>query len=404
MSQLTAGSTAPVRPSERADARPEAPLAGRLDALDGLRGIAVLAVLGYHAHVGWLRGGYLGVDVFFVLSGFLITAQLLKTRARRGTQSRSRMYGLFLAHRATRLVPALLVMLAAAWVLAEPLGFATNATACTVRAATYTMNVPGGGAESCPSQWHISWSLAAEVQFYSLIPIALFVLLSWLRGRVRRPLRAAALAVTGVLGLAFAWHAVLWLNPDNKLRFLFAPDGRSLILLAGTAIALALADPWVRTRLLRRVRISAWPSRVAVLVLVVALSRGQAHSGLSALLSLAAVGAATSLLLLAALSGEAAVVPKVLTSGVLTWVGRVSYSLYLWHEIGYAAAHKLGLPDLRLTAVSGVVLAVALAAVSYRWVEQPALHGLRKLLPHPTGGAPKPARTSLSRVSEAAAA
>lgn len=405
MAQLTAGSAAPVRPGpERFDAPPEAPLAGRLDAFDGLRGIAVLAVLGYHAHIGWLRGGYLGVDVFFVLSGFLITAQLLKTRARRGTQSRARMYGLFLAHRATRLVPALLVMLAAAWVLAKPLGFASNATACTIRAATYTMNLPGGGVERCPSQWHLTWSLAAEVQFYSLIPLALFALLTWLRGRVRRPLRVAALCVSGLLGLALTWHAVLWLRPQSKLHFLFAPDGRSLILLAGTAIALALADPWVRNRVLRRMRRSAWPSRVAVLVLVVALSRGQANSGLSALASLTAVGLATSALLLAALSGDAAVVPRLLTARMLTWLGRVSYSLYLWHEIGYAAAHQLGLSDLRVTALTGVVFAVALAAASYRWVEQPALNGLRRLLPHPSAEPSRAAATGRRVAAEPVAA
>lgn len=400
MPSLTTGSSAPTR----SDVGLAAPLAGRLDALDGLRGIAVLAVLGYHAHLSWLRGGYLGVDVFFVLSGFLITAQLLKTRARRGMQSRSRAYGLFLAHRATRLVPALLVMLTAAWFLAEPLGFAARTATCTARAASYTMNLPFGAADKCAGQWHISWSLAAEVQYYSVIPIVLFLLLSWLRGRVRRPLRAAALVVGGVLGLAFVWHAVLWLRPGHKLHFLFAPDGRSMILLAGTAIALALADPWARRRLLRRVRSSAWPSRVAVLVLLIALSRGQAQDGFSAISSLVVVGIATGVLLLAALSGDAAAVPKLLTAALLTWVGRVSYSLYLWHEIGYAAAHKLGLPDLRLTALVGVALAVALAAASYRWVEQPALHALRRMLPGSSSRSAATAPSTARPATEAAAA
>lgn len=405
MRPLTAGSLVPARlAGDQRHTQPEPPLPGRVEALDGLRGIAVLAVLGYHAHLDWMRGGYLGVDVFFVLSGFLITAQLLKTRSRRGTQTRMRAYGLFLAHRATRLVPALLVMLAAAWFLARPLGFGTNALTCAARAATYTMNLPGGGAESCPSQWHITWSLAAEVQFYSLIPVVLFLLLTWLRHRARRPLRAAALAVVGLLGVALAWHAVLWLRPEHKLRFLFGPDGRSLILLVGTAIALALGDPWVRTRAMHRMRASVWPSRVAVVVLVSVLASGQARSGLTALGSLLAVGFATSVLLVGALCGEASAVPRVLTQGALTWVGRVSYSLYLWHEIAYAAAHRLGITDPRVTAAVGVALAFVLAAASYRWVEQPALHGLRKLLPHPTGARPATARAGRRSAVEPVAA
>jgi peptidoglycan/LPS O-acetylase OafA/YrhL len=342
-----------------------------------MRGIAVLAVLAYHAHLPWMRGGYLGVDVFFVLSGYLITVQLLKMPQMRGVGALARFYGLFLAHRATRLLPALLTMLAAtvalgAWLPVDR----QNAGACTARAATYTMNLPDAERLHCPAIWHVSWSLAAEVQFYAIWPVALLGLI-WLVRRAAAPAtRLAAVVVTGLFVAAVCWHLAVWNKPGGKQHFLFAPDGRSLILLLGCAIALLTARPMFEGARLR----GPVARVVAVVALGAALVLGHSTSAASAIGYYLVVAIATTLLLVQAL-GQGSGAPAMLRWRATTWLGRISYSLYLWHEIAYAASRKMALPDPRLTIAVGVALALVTATASYRWVEVPAQRALRRALP-----------------------
>lgn len=353
----------------------------RLAALDGMRGLAVLAVLGYHAHLEWMRGGYLGVDVFFILSGYLITVQLLRTDRARSLGESARFYGLFLAHRATRLLPALGVMLVASWLLLPWLDLdPSNARACAVRAATYSMNMPSPDAARCPAVWHISWSLAAEVQFYAIWPVLLLGVLALARSVRVGTLRAASAIVLGVFGAAVVWQLWLWTLPDGKQRFLFSPDGRSVILLVGCAVALLSAQrrgwlaSWIGSR---------WATWLGLGALAVCFGWGRSTGPLPAVGFYLVVAAATTVLVAQAVSIDGPTLPGVLTNPVMTWIGRISYSLYLWHEVAYALSRSLGLASETTTLAVGIGLALSAAALSYHWVEVPAQRSLRRLLPRP---------------------
>ena len=365
----------------------------RLAALDGMRGIAVLAVLAYHAHLPWARGGYLGVDVFFILSGYLITVQLLRTDRARSMRESARFYGLFLAHRATRLLPALAVMLVGSWLLLPWLDLnRSQAGACAVRAATYSMNMPSPEAARCPAVWHISWSLAAEVQFYAIWPVLLLGVLALARSVRVGTLKAASAIVLGIFGAAVVWQLWLWTLPDGKQRFLFGPDGRSVILLVGCAVGLLSAQ--------RRGWLGSWLARpaaswIALAALMVGFGWGRSTGPIPAVGFYLLVGAATTVLVAQAVSVTGPSLPALVTNPVMTWVGRVSYSLYLWHEVGYALSRSLGLASDATTTAVGVALALAAAAASYHWIEVPAQRSLRKLLPRPDAAQSAEARRSI---------
>jgi len=204
-------------------ARPE-----RSPSVDGLRGAAVLLVLGLHSHVALFASGGLGVDMFFVISGFLITNLLLDERRR--TVGSPRFYAAFLARRAGRLVPGLLlsvaVVVAWSWVVDK------RSSHCTLLSLTHSMNIPGLGGDRCAGPWHVTWSLAAEEQFYVLWPVLLFFLIR------RLPLRRAGQLVLGLWALsggAIVAASVWRLAPASQLNY--APWGRSLAVLAGCALA-----------------------------------------------------------------------------------------------------------------------------------------------------------------------
>jgi peptidoglycan/LPS O-acetylase OafA/YrhL len=339
--------------------------------LDGVRAVAVVAVLAYHAHYGWASGGYLGVDVFFVLSGFLITRVLLSThRSWWG-------YRQFLLRRAVRLVPALVVAVAGMTVVGLLTGISGPVTArCGAASVGYFMNLPWVEQWTCPPMWHITWSLAAEQQFYLLWPLVLAVLavvLGWSRARTRRRALLVASGVTVVLWLAsVVWEGYRLDQGARISRIAFAPDGRSLVLLLGCALALLAARrPRGFTRLSRR---GADASALAAgLVLCACFGWGGLTRGLSGLVPLVAGGIAALLLVAtAAHAPVGSLVDRGLGARPVAWLGRVSYSLYLWHEVAYTLAERVAPRGTPVAEVLRFALAVAFAAASYRFVEQPA--------------------------------
>jgi peptidoglycan/LPS O-acetylase OafA/YrhL len=342
-------------------------VAGRSAPLDGLRGIAVLAVLTYHAHYPWAQGGFLGVDMFFVLSGYLITTGLLTLRPT-GLGGHRAAYSGFLRRRCARLMPALVVMLAVLWVLTaaiEPAGDRERLNACTAAAAGYAMNLPVGQDLRCSAQWHITWSLAAEEQFYVLWPFVLAAVCA-LAARAGLPQRrTAAQTALVLLGVAVAWQCWLREGNPNTARVFFAPDGRSLILLLGCA--LALCEPALR-RATGRVgahRVTA----AGFVTLAAALAVGRAGSGYASLAAVLVTGVATAALVTVCRTEEPGRVVRALGQPLLAAVGRISYSLYLWHEVAYRIA------DMTLDRGSPAcealrwVLTFALAAASFALIE-----------------------------------
>jgi peptidoglycan/LPS O-acetylase OafA/YrhL len=363
-------------------------------ALDGVRAVAVLAVMLFHGGVGWLPGGFLGVDAFFVLSGFLITSLLLAEYAGTGRIA----LGAFWLRRARRLLPALLVVvvfvLAVFRVLLPP-GEASllrgDALATLAYVANWRMIYRGDNyftVSAAPSPLQHAWSLGIEEQFYLLWPLLLvaffFVWRSFQSSR-----RYAVLAVACVAGAAAsAVVAGLLFRPVDVDRAYFGTDSRAQALLIGCALAVVLS------RWSLPVRPIAVAAAVGLLVDAWIWSHAHGtdgwlfHGGLLVdALAVAAVLAFVTLRPSGWLGRCLAVAP-------LVWLGRISYGVYLWHwplfavlTEGRTGATGLLLLALRMTAT------VAVATVSYLVIEQPIRTGRVRLPPAlPRPGLPRALR------------
>jgi peptidoglycan/LPS O-acetylase OafA/YrhL len=339
------------------------PALGYVPALDGLRGIAVLMVMAFHANLSWTRGGFLGVDVFFVLSGFLISRLLLEERARSGAIS----FGRFYLRRALRLFPALAVLLAVhvaaalLWLEEPRRGWVlSDVWTC----ASYQINwwrafAPRPGLALSPLDH--TWSLAAEEQFYLVWPLGLAAL-ARLGG-------ARAVAIGAALG-AFAsalWSIRLW-DPADFHRAYFGLDAHAHGLLIGAAFAAAALGrtPRRSSGALRAV------GPLALLAIVACTVLARLNQPALQLGGYVAFALATVLVLRDVLAGG--VLARALAWAPLVWIGRVSYALYLWHA-PLLWALRVGAPSLdEHTRLALYLLgSLALAALSYRFVELPFL-------------------------------
>ncbi|MDM7854237.1 acyltransferase family protein [Cellulomonas alba] len=344
---------------------------GRIRGLDGLRAWAVLAVIAYHVNPTWVPGGFVGVDVFFVVSGFLITTLLLREADRSGRLSLPQ----FWARRARRLLPALAVVVAVSLIAARLVSadLLVGTRRQVLGAATFLTNwveVAAGTdyfAQRQPQLFQPFWSLAIEEQFYLVWPVALVVLLVALRSWRARALAALGLALTSAV-----WMTVLYGGPDAATRVYYGTDTHAAGLLIGVAGAFA----WRSGRhTARHVGRAPWLPAAAlagltVLALVMpAESPWTFRGGL-----LLAAGLA-----LVAVAGCAVGVPgyvRVLEARPVVWVGERSYGLYLWHWpvlliVGAVIVAPTGSGTWWFGTALAVGLTFALAAASYRWVETP---------------------------------
>ena len=332
--------------------------------IQGLRALAIVPVVIYHAAPAWAPGGFVGVDVFFVISGFLIT-RILMRELETGNFSIARFY----ERRVRRLFPALYLMLAAVVLggifLLPPdafsdLGKATGATAGFVSNLYFWRSSGYFDAASELKPLLHTWSLAVEEQFYLLFPIFL-----WLIYRAFRRHLGIALWVCAIASLAIA----VWQAGARPLDGFYLPVGRAYELLIGAIVAAAPLPRIRDARLADTLSIIG----IAMIVASIAAFRADMHfPGAAALLP--CVGSA----LLLHLGADREVPPlggRLLSLPILVFVGSISYSLYLWHwpvlvYIRYAALGEPG-PLLVSAAVAFAVLA---AWLSWRFVEQPFLH------------------------------
>jgi peptidoglycan/LPS O-acetylase OafA/YrhL len=352
------------------------PRLGYQPAFDGLRAVAVLLVVGAHVQGAPLsaggagaitpRAGWLGVDLFFVLSGFLITTLLLEERALHGGISLARFY----SRRALRLVPALVFFLLVAALGDVALGIPLrDHLASLLLGLTYTTNVGVMFGHFDLSLGHL-WSLAMEEQFYLVWPPLLIIL-----GRRLSVRRIGIAALAAAVALAAARFA---LTPPDARSVDWAFVTRFDSILIGCAAACAPPR-------LRRLAGSPGPFPVAVLAMaalvVLAPTREPVYRGATFAFALA-----TAVVLLG-LVGDGArphrppVVHALLASMPFVLVGRISYALYLWHRvIEYWVADRGVRHGLALT----VAVSMAAAAVSYVLVERPFLRLKWRLARTPT--------------------
>lgn len=341
--------------------------------IDGLRAVAVLPVILFHTGLRAFRGGFVGVDVFFVISGYLITSIILHDVSA-GKFSLARFY----ERRARRILPALAVVLLAslpfAWCWLSPFHlrqFARSLGAVTLFGSNVLFWSEGGyfaTAGELKPLLH-TWSLAVEEQFYLLYPMLLVALL-------RRGRRVAWLAVVlmAASSLALAeWGALV----DPDATFYLLPT-RAWELLLGAAAALAprgAGASWPFWSPLSRHAhaIREGAGLLGLLVIVAAIVRFDSHTAVPGVPALAPALGALLVILFAAPDTRAG---RLLGVRPLVAIGLVSYSAYLWHQplFAFARHRSLGEP------ATGAMLALAaltmlLAACTWRWIEVPARQG-----------------------------
>jgi peptidoglycan/LPS O-acetylase OafA/YrhL len=326
-------------------------------AIDGLRAVAVLMVVLFHAGLGF-SGGFVGVDVFFVISGCLITRLILRDLAQ-GTFS----LAAFWERRARRIMPALLVMvmiclLAGAWLYLPAdfmaIGRAALAQALLVSNIHFYREIDYFDTASEVNPLLHTWSLAVEEQFYLLFPFLLLVL----RKLSKQPW-LVLITLSALLSLAVSHFLGM---PRPSANFYLLPT-RAWELLLGALIA---AAPSSTTRRVSA-EIAGWLGLLAIVVSGLLYTRATPFPGLAALPP--CLGAA---LVIWAQSNASSTAARLLASRPFVWIGLISYSLYLWHWpllafSGYWCAEPISTGIRWLIVIASIVA----AAVSWRWVEQP---------------------------------
>lgn len=358
-----------------------------LPGLDGLRAIAVLLVIVYHFWPTVLPGGMIGVDIFFVISGFLITSLLLREGALNGRIA----LGSFWVRRARRLLPAIALMILVLGPVSLIVGgdIQVNLGRQLLGAATFSSNwisIFAGNdyfAQTSPELFTNFWSLAVEEQFYVLWPL-LIVASGLLLGRRWR--HFSAIMVLGILA-SLGVAAFLLMNGTPISRIYYGTDTHLYGLLLGALLAFArpwsLYPPMGKKALYRvaqpfgliaftRVMVS-WLSLFALIpyaILVPESAPGAIPWGLFGA-SLLALGVVQGMLP-DMLAGASEALRRLLNFAPLRWVGERSYGLYLWHwPLAVVMHYVLGADRSPLVNVGVLVATFAIAEMSYRWIETP---------------------------------
>ena len=358
-----------------------APVGARLPyrpALDGIRALAVAAVLAYHAGTPWARGGFLGVDAFFVLSGYLITSLLLAEWRSQGG------IGLvaFWSRRARRLLPALFLMLAGVAVYAafiarpEELDRLRGDALATIGYVANWRPVLSGQSYfdqfAIPSPLRHTWSLAIEEQYYAVWPLLLLLLVRARRGAMGGLLLPASLAMLAASALLMA---LLFQPGHDPSRVYYGTDTRAQSLLVGAVLAVLLLR-------LGPVR-GALPKatlQVAAVACIAFLGRAWMTTSADSVLLyrggflLLALGVAV--VIVAAVQPGGGPVARALSLPPLRGLGLISYGVYLWHWPIYLVLtpDRTGLDGYGLFLMR-IAATLAIAIASYHLVEMPVRRG-----------------------------
>ncbi|GAB3498638.1 acyltransferase family protein [Flexivirga lutea] len=347
----------------------------RLDALDGIRGVLVIFLLAYHFGFGRLAGAWLTLNVFFVLSGFLIVRLLVQERARTG----SIRFLAFYARRARRLFPALALLLAV--VVIYGLGFAPDQELGLLRwdvIATmgYFMNWRLVAQSNQyfvqftePSVLQHTWSLSVEEQFYLVIPVLVLGLMALVHTR-----RALIAVLVGLALVSAGWMAVVGVGSDvARSHLYYGTDTRAQSLLVGAALGVWTARLGRQSRpspfTVNQVQLiggTALAITLAGFILVDPQTTAMADGGMFAL-SLAAAASVW-----AAADERIGPLQKCLSVRPLAALGRISYGAYLWHwPIGLWIEQAMPSAAVWQRVLLGFILTVGVAALSYQRLEKP---------------------------------
>jgi len=359
---LASGDEAGTAPEDRAF-RPD---------VEGLRAIAVGLVVLYHAGIPHVGGGYVGVDVFFVISGYVITGLLLRERTTTGSTSLLSFYG----RRCRRIIPAAALVIVATVVATRLLlgvvaggEVVSDARWATVFVANFHFTFTGTDyflSQRPPSPLQSYWSLAVEEQFYIVYPTIFLVVAAVSRRRSLRVKLGVFLVVVAAASLVWS---VVQTSSDPTAAY-FSPFTRAWELALGALVALG-AGP-LRRLPAALAAAATWAGLAAVVVSALAFTGTTAYPG--SWVAVPVVGAA--LVIGGGTSAPRQGVERLLAMGPFRWLGRWSYSLYLWHwpilTIATQYEGKAKLPVLDNVVL--VVLALGLSVLTYFLIENPIRH------------------------------
>ena len=341
--------------------------------VEGLRAVAVLLVVLFHSQVSAVSGGYVGVDVFFVISGFVITGVLLRERASTGRTSILSFYG----RRCRRIIPAATLVIIATvglayWFLGVAGGIptATDGRWAALFLANFHFISTGTNylaSQAPPSPLQNFWSLAVEEQFYVIYP-TLFLLVAGARVRTLRARLAMGL-IAVIIG-SFVYSIVD--THGNPVDAFFSPFTRAWELALGALVA--VCTPWLLKVPARAAALATWVGLGAILVAATAFSSQTAYPGYLAAIPVLGAG----LIIAGGMGVHSGGAESLLRLAPFRWLGRLSYSLYLWHwPILITAAEYAGKTSLSVKDNLGWDLVALVASMlTYVVVENPVRHAL----------------------------
>ena len=348
--------------------------------LDGIRAIAVIMVLAYHLKLGLFKSGFLGVTVFFVLSGYLITGILISEVEEEGTIDLKN----FWLRRIRRLVPAVMSMA----VVIIFVSAVVNRIIFTKGCKDFLASVLGFNnwwqifnkvsyfeAAGVPSPFTHCWSLAIETQFYLIYPLILLGIYKLVKsrgeGRAKRGLLFAG--VTLLLALISVILMIVLFDPQQDAsRVYYGTDTRAFSLLFGALLAILWEYRMVPRRLSASVNMVLGSVSFAVLLVMTIAINGSSNFWYRGGQFL---GTILTVLMVYAVSGRKTWLSRFLSNPVLKWIGDRSYSIYLWHYPIILLISK-GIKASWWITLIEIVLSVVLAELSYRFIETPIRHGI----------------------------
>lgn len=348
--------------------------------LDGIRAIAVIMVLAYHLKLALFKSGFLGVTVFFVLSGYLITGILISEVEEEGTIDLKN----FWLRRIRRLVPAVMSMA----VVIIFVSAVVNRIIFTKGCKDFLASVLGFNnwwqifnkvsyfeAAGVPSPFTHCWSLAIETQFYLIYPLILLGIYKLVKsrgeGRAKRGLLFAG--VTLLLALISVILMIVLFDPQQDAsRVYYGTDTRAFSLLFGALLAILWEYRMVPRRLSASVNMVLGSVSFAVLLVMTIAINGSSNFWYRGGQFL---GTILTVLMVYAVSGRKIWLSRFLSNPVLKWIGDRSYSIYLWHYPIILLISK-GIKASWWITLIEIVLSVVLAELSYRFIETPIRHGI----------------------------
>ena len=338
--------------------------------LDGLRGVAILGVMAFHAHASFMSGGYIGVDIFFVLSGFLITSLLISEYDRYGSVSLKNFY----MRRVLRLAPALIVLLLV-FCLASFLflrGPKANSNYIdSLISLFYLSNWARAFSLHPPDYLGHTWSLSIEEQFYIVWPILLLIFLRFFNSRKLIVLIAISIAL-----LAWILRVYLYIKGATMERLYNGLDTRADALMVGCAIGVAYSSGIFNKKdfklILSRIIVFLSPISVLILLFLFTCAKPDSYGSYMSQFGFFTVELLTATIVIDIMVNKVSFIKRILATKVLVWIGTISYGLYLWHYPIYRVMFSLEMSKIVIITI-GSLIAFTVAALSYYLMEKPII-------------------------------